>query len=86
MICLRSLGWQSDPRKFFRTGLAACLKGYSGDVRGHRNQIAEEARQEIRTEESDVAASTAADQHRENGGKQTGEEQAATNREQDPPA
>jgi hypothetical protein len=64
----------------------ACLRGYSGDVRGHRNEIAEEAHKEISAEEADVGASTAADQHRESGGKPTGEEQAATNREQDPPA
>jgi len=63
-----------------------CQRGYSGDVRGHRSQIAEEARREVREGQSEDGAGAAADPRPESGGEFTGEEQAAANRQQDPPA
>ena len=55
-------------------------------MRGHRNQVAEEARHDVRDEEPEDSGSIASDPHAESADQPTGEEQAATNREEDPPA
>ena len=61
-------------------------EGIGCDVRGHREQIADEARQEVSEDEPEDSASAAADPHGDSAGMPTGEEQAATNRDEDPPA
>ena len=55
-------------------------------MRGHREQVADEARREVREEALDNTTAVAADAHAASGGQPTGEEQAAANREEDPPA
>jgi hypothetical protein len=55
-------------------------------VRGHREQIADEARHDVREEAFEDTAAVAADARAESGGQPTGDTQAAANREEDPPA
>jgi hypothetical protein len=56
-------------------------------VRRYREQVAEEARDEVREEkpEEDVG-SVASDSHTERDGLPIGEKRAAANRDEDPPA
>jgi hypothetical protein len=51
----------------------------------HRNQVAEHARQEVE-KPSEESGSDTPGPHRESSSQLTGEEQAAANREEDPPA
>lgn len=60
--------------------------GYGCEMRGQREQVADEARHETREEEPNDTASGTSDSHTESGGQPTSEARAATNREEDPPA
>jgi hypothetical protein len=55
-------------------------------MRGHREQVADEARHEVRAVALEDTAAVASDPHAESGGQPTGETRAAANREEDPPA
>jgi hypothetical protein len=55
-------------------------------VRDHREQVAEEARHEVRGEKPEDTDSVASDPYGESDGLPTGEKRAATNRDEDPPA
>jgi hypothetical protein len=55
-------------------------------MRGHRNKVAEAARHDVRDGEPEDSGSIASDPHAESANQPTGEERAATNREEDPPA
>ena len=55
-------------------------------MRGHREQVAEEARHEVREEKPEHTDSVASDPYAESDDLPTGEERAATNRDEDPPA
>jgi hypothetical protein len=54
-------------------------------VREHREQVAEEARHELREDKPEETDSVA-DPHVDSVGLPTGEKRAATNRDEDPPA
>ena len=55
-------------------------------MREHREQVAEEARHEVREEKPEETDSVASDPHADGVGLATGEKRAATNRDEDPPA
>ena len=55
-------------------------------MRGHQEQIADQAHQEVSEDENEDSASAAADSYGGHAGTPTGKEQAATNRAEDPPA
>ena len=56
-------------------------------MRRHREQVAEEARHEIREEKlEEGAGSVVSDPHAESDDLLTGKKQAAANRDEDPPA
>jgi hypothetical protein len=55
-------------------------------VREHRNKVAETARHDGRDEEPEDSGSISSDPHPESADQTTGEERAARNREEDPPA
>jgi hypothetical protein len=52
----------------------------------HRIKVAEAARHQVRDEELEDSGTIASDPHAESVDQPTGEERAATNREEDPPA
>jgi hypothetical protein len=63
-----------------------CVEGYGRGMRRRRNQVAEEARREVREQDSDESDSERSASDQERSGQATGEEQAARNRKEDPPA
>jgi hypothetical protein len=63
-----------------------CVEGYGRRMRKRRNQVAEEARREVRDEDPDESDSERSASDQDLGGQATGEEQAARNRKEDPPA
>lgn len=77
---------EAQRQRSVRGRFTAGLEGYGGRMRGHRNQVDEGARREARQEVPEEGASDTSDPQRASDGLPTGEEQAATNREEDPPA
>jgi hypothetical protein len=73
---------KNSSAQWFTAGLA----GYGCEMREDREQVAGEARNKVREEKPEDTAMVVSGPHAESVGLPTGEERAAKNRDEDPPA